>query len=259
MKRMLHLWCACALALSCAASLSRADEDEGKIRVAVIDTGIHSSLMNQSFLCKRGHRDFTGTSLNDNVGHGTHVSGLIDQYVKSIYLDRHPISALLSKRANYCQIIIKTFDPKFKGSTLESYLRGLRYAISLKVDYINYSGGGVGYSYEEEIAIKEALSRNITVVAAAGNNSSDISKHPHYPAVLDSRVVVVGSITREGKRAPYSNYGSSVDVYEIGHYVVSLRTASSLAVLSGTSQATAVHTGKLIRQRLSRINISSSK
>lgn len=245
----------------CGAPFSRVVEDSHKrcpdrvlsakkIRVAVIDSGINSTLVGESFLCQEGHRDFTGTSMHDSTGHGTHVSGLIDQHVKQIFLDNAPISRLLAAKAPYCQVVLKVFDPLAGSDGLSTTLNALRYAMDMGVDYINYSAGGSHYSLEEHLLVKNILDRGIVMVVAAGNNSRDIVVDPYYPAALDSRLIVVGNYDGHGKRSPSSNFGSIVDAWEIGMGLTSLYSKTLKSISSGTSQATAVHTGKLIRRRI---------
>jgi len=220
------------------------------IRVAVIDTGLDSSLMNESFLCAQGHKDFTDTSLNDNDGHGTSISGLIDQHVKGQLLGEVPIKNILKSTEDYCQIIIKIFDPASNKSTIETTVKAFEYAMSLKVDYINYSAGGLEYSFSEHMVIKKVLDAGIKVIVAAGNKSSNLNKKPFYPAKLDSRLIVVGNLNFRHQRSPTSNYGEDVDTWEIGERAVSYRTSNLVSVMTGTSQAAAIHTGKLIKKQL---------
>lgn len=225
------------------------------IVVAVIDTGINQSLNNSNFLCKFGHKDFTGTGMEDRHGHGTNISGLIDQYVKGIILkpDGSNIKELLSAKANYCQVILKYYDPKVSGmNNLKNETDALRYAINIKVNYINFSGGGLEFDKEEKALIKEAIDMGIKVVVAAGNEKSDIDvlgKH-YYPAYDDPRQIIVGNL--DGKRrAPTSNYGKSVNTWEQGTNQYSLRDSIGVSCMTGTSQATAIKSGKLIHEKLS--------
>jgi major intracellular serine protease len=203
-----------------------------------------------------GHKDFTGTSLNDTMGHGTHISGLIDQYAKHIFLSEETdIAALLSKEVEYCQVILKIYDIKPKNTNiLKNELDALRYAISIKVDVINISGGGTDSSPEEIALTKKALDLGIKIVAAAGNNHSDITlpNNHYYPACNDPRILVVGNIDSDNKRVPSSNYGDTVTSWEIGINVLSLTDATHLAMMTGSSQACAIKSGKLVHEMLSK-------
>jgi hypothetical protein len=67
-----------------AATLVMAEEPK-PIVVAVIDTG--KAVDPKLKYCKYGHKDITGTGLEDNNGHGTNVASLI---------------AREAKGANYC-------------------------------------------------------------------------------------------------------------------------------------------------------------
>lgn len=223
------------------------------IIVAVIDTGITDDLRNASFLCKTGHKDFTNTGLTDRHGHGTHVSGIIDQNVKGIKLNSfHDIPKLLLESANYCQVILKYFDPK-SFSNGYNEVRAINYAVDIHVDVINISAGGNDYSKDEDVAIKRALQAGIKIVVAAGNEKSDISlrgKH-FYPASLSPKLIIVGNLDSNNGIAPSSNYGSDVNSWEYGTNVISLAGAKRVATMTGTSQACAVKSGKIVREMLS--------
>jgi serine protease len=79
---------------------------------------------------------------------------------------------------------------------------------------INLSLGGAGAcDVTTQAAINVARSRGTVVVVAAGNSGADAAGHT--PANC-SGVVTVGAIGRQGARAFYSNYGSSVAVMAPG-------------------------------------------
>lgn len=202
------------------------------IKVAVIDTGFdfNSKWTTQPKLCTTGHKDFTGTGIQDTHGHGTHIAGLIAKYAKD---------------SDYCLIILKFWD-KSSNIGVQSTIDAFKWAVDLKVDYINYSAGGTEFNRQERDAVLNALNANITVVVAAGNEGKSYDKQAYYPALYDSRIVVVGNVDTNGKWHSSSNYGKQVDVVEMGVNVLSLGLNSTYAVLTGTSQATAIHTGKLL-------------
>lgn len=236
------------------------------IIVAVIDTGVSAELMNSGILCKYGNRDFTDTSLIDTNGHGTHISGLIDQYAKNLILDEGAsLSDLQTKKINYCQVALKFFDANSKiKSSSESLTKALRWAIDIKVDVINISAGGPEFILEEKLLIKEALDHKIKVVLAGGNEHCELGNTSYipfvnkirtctyYPAMYDPRAIVVGNALKDGERAPSSNYGYYINDWEWGTDRASYgHNMSGLARLTGTSQATAIKTGKIIRDALS--------
>jgi len=84
---------------------------------------------------------------------------------------------------------------------------------------------------------------------AAGNNGMNFDeKGRYYPACYDDkRIIVVGMLDKNGVQYKYSNYGSRVTRWEIGYEVVGFEISES-----GTSQAAAVATGKLVSQTKSR-------
>ena len=234
------------------------------IIVAVIDTGISDRLAKMPYLCKVGHKDFTGTGLNDNHGHGSHISGLIQQYVTNNILSKTTTKSKLDRmfftKSPYCQVILKYYDPTQQNAdTLAQEIQAIQYAINIKVDYINFSGGGTTKSQEEIDLIKKALDSGIKIVVAAGNEDanidevttkdSDIKYEHYYPANDDPRITIVGNLSQNNQRCPSSNYGSTVNAWEIGENVMST-TINGFGIMTGTSQATAIKTGKLIREAL---------
>lgn len=79
---------------------------------------------------------------------------------------------------------------------------------------INLSlGGEAPCSQLEQEAFSRVRAKGVTVVVAAGNEGSDAGFYA--PANCDG-VIVVGATGPQGERAPYSNYGSRVQVMAPG-------------------------------------------
>jgi hypothetical protein len=214
------------------------------IKVAVIDTGYSNFIKTEDVsLCEGLHADLTKNKTymqnppldSHEVRHGSNVSWLIQDQVSKENLQ------------HYCIVVIKYFDKKTTNTQLSS--RAIEYAIEIGVDIINYSGGGIQEDSQETELVKKALNSGIIFVAAAGNEGKDLSEQPYYPALSDPRVIVVGNKDSDGKIVKSSNFGAVVDVWEIGKD----RKAGGVT-LTGTSQATAVVTGKIINQIIAKAN-----
>lgn len=228
------------------------------IKVAVIDAGFKFYKYDDKIpLCNGGHKDFTGNNFKDWRSqdwrsHGTHVSGLIDRYAAN---------------TNYCQVIIKYFKPgpDSEDGNLDRSVKAIKHATALSVDFINYSAGGKGKSKKEATAIAQALRKGITFVTAAGNDGRDLDKDCYYyPACYAKQmkeIEVVENWRTSGERnikfwdlfskkqlnsairTKSTNFGSITDGGEQGKETVFGITRQ------GTSQATAIRTGKLIRKK----------
>jgi subtilisin family serine protease len=198
------------------------------VKVAVIDTGL--DLQDTRFakvLCPTGHQDFTGSGIQDTVGHGTHVAGLIMQY---------------AARANYCLVIYKFYQNSSTPNSV-TLLAAINEAVKEKVKYINISGGGTGFRELEYNAIKKA--KDITFIAAAGNEKSKDMNW--YPAAYDlPNVIAVGALDKQGDHWYKSNSGPYVKVWEPGELIYSTLPYGEYGYDSGTSMSTAIYTGKLI-------------
>jgi len=208
------------------------------INIAVIDTGIDAALPK---LCVTGHRSFAASNpnpLQDENGHGTHIAGIIISEAGD---------------GDYCIVSIKYYDDYVGSNNLTNLVKSIQYAVDLKVDFINISSGGVDPNTAESKAIVRALNNGITVVVAAGNDGDDLDKNCNYfPACYDTRIVMVGNLlnTCPPTPAPSSNHGKRVTRWEVGTNVLSALPSGKVGIKSGTSQATAVACGKLVKERL---------
>ncbi|TNF03382.1 MAG: hypothetical protein EP326_02415 [Deltaproteobacteria bacterium] len=216
-----------------------------EIVVAVIDTGIdpkHPFLSDNLHVTKgiAGVNNFGLDFSKDRIaesrpfdshGHGTHVAGI----VKSI----HPDVKILT---------LKYYNPKASGQdNLNSTIEALRYAVNQNVDIINYSGGGPEPALEELRILKLAEKKGILVVAAAGNEESNIDQraNAYYPASYGLKnIITVTAYNQSLQLLSSSNYGKeTVDISAPGYRIKSALPNGRAGYLTGTSQATAFVTG----------------
>jgi len=208
------------------------------LKIAIIDSGIYPEYVKTLPLCPDGHKSFVDGPWNQDsgAGHGTNVASLITMFA--------------GKNLNYCLVIYKVFNIH-KNDGLGSFpsIQAVQAAIKEDVAIINYSGGGEDFSSAEMHIWKEALNKGIVVIVAAGNMKQNLDENcNYYPAcyqVLNKVRFfgVVGSLDSNGKRAASSNYGKIVTLWEKGMHI-----EGGGIIKSGTSQATATVTGKLIRK-----------
>lgn len=216
-----------------------------EVIVAVIDTGIDPNhpFLKENLYIPNGQAsaenygmDFSKNRQNalqpiDTHGHGTHVAGI----VRSV----HPEVKILA---------LKYYNPQASGQdNLNSTIEALRYAVDQNVDIINYSGGGPEPSLEELRILKLAEKKGILVVAAAGNEESniDLKSNAYYPASYGlSNIITVTAHDQNLQTLASSNYGkTSVDISAPGHRIKSALPNSRAGFLTGTSQATAFVSG----------------
>jgi subtilisin family serine protease len=140
---------------------------------------------------------------NDDNGHGTHVSGTIAQTTNNGF----GVAGVAFETAI---MPVKVLNAAGTGS-LDMLAEGIRYAVDNGADVISLSLGGPG-SAALESAVAYAYNNGVVVVAASGNENAAVG----YPAAYDDYVIAVGATQYDEARAPYSNYGSSLDIVAPG-------------------------------------------
>lgn len=208
---------------------------KNRVKVAVIDTGID-----------KNHPDLKGKILSSKNtvnpispgmadSHGTHVAGIIAAH-KDNGIGGYGV------HTNADILSIDVFDRGW-GASDYAIAEGILEAVRSGAKVINMSLGGPMPSPIIEEAVKQAIAKNVTIVAAAGNDASDWT---NYPAGYDG-VISVGSTNKYKKLSSYSSFGPSVDIVAPGEDVYSTiyepEKLSSFRKMSGTSMASPVVAG----------------
>jgi len=184
------------------------------VKVAIIDTGIayenYSSYLQAPDLaqtCFLAGYDFVNDDShpNDDNGHGTHLAGVIAQGTNNNY----GVAGIAFKS---CLMPIKSLDRTGSGSYAD-VADGIYWAADHGAQIINLSLGGSQSSDALKEAVKYAYEKGVVVIAAAGNDNAN---YIAYPAAYDDYVIAVGATQADQQRAPYSNYGSSLDLVAPG-------------------------------------------
>ncbi|MCM3636558.1 S8 family serine peptidase [Sporosarcina luteola] len=186
--------------------------------VAVIDTGVDYT---HPFLAGRvveGY-DFVSNDTNpmDVHFHGTHVAGIIAE----------------TTPANVKIMPIRVMDEQGNGYDSD-VAKGIQFAVDHGATIINMSFAGEGYSQYLADAIDYALSKNVLVVVAAGNESA--STDNYFPA-SNQKVIVVSATDIADNVASFSNTGAAIDISAPGVNIVSSVPGGNYKNLSGTSMA----------------------
>jgi subtilisin family serine protease len=167
--------------------------------------------------------------VQDDNGHGTHVSGTIAALDNGVgVLGVAPQAKIMS---------VKVVGSDGSGS-LSSFIAGLDYAVRNGAKVINMSlGGGQGSPIEDE-ALSAAARAGAVLVMAAGN---DGLASPDAPALYASRFgLAVGAVDSTGAQASFSNrsgFTSMGYVTAPGVQIVSTYLNGQYARMSGTSMA----------------------
>jgi serine protease len=189
------------------------------VAVAVLDTGIAF----EDFGPFRKAPDFgttvflqgrdvinNDTHANDDNFHGTHVASTIGEATNNS-------EGVAGLGFNCALMPVKVLDEAGLGSFFE-VAEGMDYAIDFRqngvnpVKVINLSLGGDTGSETMRRAVDRAHDAGITVVAAAGNDGVGTVG---FPAAYEN-AIAVGAVDGRKVRAPYSNFGSALDIVAPG-------------------------------------------
>lgn len=217
--------------------------------VAVLDSGVD-----------RGHPQLRGRVLagadlldggdgsTDCVGHGTAVAGIIAAATApgTGFTGLAPQARILPVRVSEQREV----DGDTPGRRVDpaGLARAIRWAVDSDAGVLNLSL----VLHRDEPAVRAAIayahSRDVVVVAVAGNRQQEGAPTP-YPAAYDG-VIGVGAIDETGARASFSQAGAYVDVVAPGVEVHATAPGGGHRVDSGTSFAApfVAATAALVRQ-----------
>ena len=182
----------------------------------------------------------------DDKNHGTHIAGIIaakrnnengvSGVSDKIKILPIKVTGRVDETSDRERLLIKAPSKRIAN--------GILYAVRRGVDVINLSLGwpkSMDTVFMRKV-IEEAISKNIVVVAAAGNNNTNANI---YPCSYEN-VICVGSVDADGSISAFSNYGGEVDILAPGDQILSTIPTSFIPlkmniqgydILSGTSQA----------------------
>lgn len=188
-------------------------------------------------------RDSNGKAtmnVRDGDSHGTHVSGTI----AAIQNNKVGIAGI----ASHAKIMAIRTVPSSGDETDIDVAEAFIYAAKNGARIINCSFGKS--SNEGKQLIPDTLKfiaekYGVLVIAAAGNDSSDIERNPIYPASFtNDNLLIIASTTDSGSMSYFSNYGKvSVDVAAPGSDIYSTVPKNKYDSMSGTSMATPTTVG----------------
>jgi serine protease len=201
------------------ANVSADDAPGGsKVVVAVLDTGVAYANRGKyrrspdfnGYTFVQGHDFISRTSYpNDHNGHGTFVASTIAEATNNHYG--------LTGLAYAARIMpVRVLDASGEGDA-SVIAEGVRFAVNHGARVINLSlefSSEVSASDIPELmeALRYAYRRNVTVVAAAGNEGDTVIPYP----ARAPHVIAVGATTEHGCLAAYSNYGRHITLVAPG-------------------------------------------
>jgi subtilisin family serine protease len=220
---------------------------DSSITIAVLDTGVRlkhpelKSALDSGFdfvEILEGSDKFIGDYMEadpipeDEVGHGTHVAGIIAGRGLKMPEGVAPSCRILPVRV---LAAMQRGEKRFGAGLVDNINAGIKWAIDQKADVINASLGirneGGGLPHEE--VVNYAKRRGVTIVAASGNDGTE---QMYYPGALP-HVIAVGAADNKGGVAPFSTFGHQVSLIAPGVDIYSSYLEDDYAFSTGTSHA----------------------
>ena len=205
---------------------SRLQPDTTPITIAVIDSGI---CPNHPDLAGRIVSGFDFVDIDndpqDAFGHGCGVAGIIAANLNN----NEGISGIAP---NARIMPLRVLDSSGLGN-YSALAEAIIYATDNGAAIINISLGGPFFSQVVADAVHYAASRDVTLIAAAGNYSNEGAL---FPADMEA-VLAVGSVDVNLERSSFSNYGADVTVYAPGRDILTTSLDGDYELMTGTSFA----------------------
>jgi len=159
----------------------------------------------------------------DKMGHGTAVAGIIAAQADN--------GIGIAGLAHNCKIMnLRAFTDGGNGEE-DDVASAILYAINNGARIINMSWGDVYVSRLMDDIIRYGASRDIIMIASAGNSSTTAI---HYPSAFPG-TISVGSTDDQDRLAGFSNYGPSMDLVAPGENIYTTAPDDKYAAKNGTS------------------------
>lgn len=194
---------------------------------AVLDSGVdldHPDLKN-NLVNGKNFVEMNQHPFDHILGHGTGCTG--------IFVAEHNDFGTAGICPKSKVMPIRVLDDEGNGK-MSIISAGIRYAADNGADFISLSLGSPLPLPMIRKAIQYAHSKGVITFAAAGN--SGITTDVFYPASYPE-VISVGAVTKELRRADFSNTGKNLDFMAPGVDIYSTVPKSWYATLTGTSLA----------------------
>ncbi|MEF2964708.1 S8 family peptidase [Paenibacillus sp. M1] len=205
----------------------RLSKGSNDVIVGVVDTGVDTKHPDLQGRLLEGYNVVApGDTPADDVGHGTHVAGIIAANVNNT-------EGIAGMMWGGKILPVKALDSTGSGTTY-SVAQGIIWATDHGAKVINMSLGNYADAQFLHEAVKYAFDRDVVLIAATGNDNTE---RPGYPAAYPE-VLSVSATDYNLQRASFSNYGDYVDVMAPGESIASTYPDNQYAALSGTSMAT---------------------
>lgn len=187
------------------------------IFVAVVDSGVDSSHPDLFNNIIPGYNFINNnTNTTDDVGHGTHVAGIIGAFTSNGIGMSGVMWQVRMMPIKVCNA---------EGCPTDAIVNGITYAVQHYARIINVSLGtdpGDPNPISLYNAVNTANTAGMLVIAAAGNENNNNDINPVYPANYAlPNVISVAATDQHDRMAPFSNYGYSVHVAAPGVYILS--------------------------------------
>ena len=207
-----------------AENLDVSEDANGKIKVAVLDSGIDYVTgidIAGSVNLVEEDEDILPI-FQDMTGHGTGIASIIAANGENDIKGINPDVELYS---------VKILD-KENSATLSRVIRGIYWCIENNINIINMSFGTNVYSAALEQAVKDAYDAGILMIGAAGNEGESVE----YPAAFE-KVMAVAATDEEANISDFSNRGDELEIAAPGEKVKVSGFFDGTSVTHGTSIA----------------------
>ena len=194
-------------------------------KIALVDSGVYSKHPDIGRIIAQ--RDFVeGDAVADDVyGHGTHVTGIAGALTNN--------GKGVAGGCFECGLLIAKVMGPIGFTTDSRIVQGIKWSVNNGADVVNLSLGGSGDSSVLSMAINRAYGQGAVVVAAAGNEGTNV---PEYPAAY-SEAIAVSASTAYGRLASFSSRGDWVDLAAPGTDILSTSKSGGYEMQSGTSMS----------------------